>query len=449
MTKRAAYIIIIFLIVFSLKTVAFANNTKLIALTFDDGPHKTITPRLLDALDERNVRVTFFLVGRSIEYYPEIAERAAKEGHQLANHSYSHPWFTKLGHSEINNEINSTNELIFNASGKTDAMVRIPYGAISKTVQQLTDAPIIQWSVDPANGYMDASEELMKKNILSTASDGAIVILHDTNEKNLNVAIYAIDELLAEGYEFVTLDELFRLRGVKPESNMIYYSVPSGLSETYYDEAKLSEHWASEYINYVVKNRVIMGDGQNFSPNIYMTRAMAATVLWRAAGSPQQDKFISSGFARFFTSRASMSFSSLSGRKSSLSLAFSDVPDGLWYSQAVNWAHEASYIKGISEVSFCPDENITREQFYTMLGRYGTSSISISPAITQPRVYRDDERISSWAAGYVSLFRERGFVSDNDKEIFRPHDYITRAEAAELLTWFLRDLPAKNGATAK
>ncbi len=440
MAKRAAYFIFIFFIVFSFKSPAQANNTKLIALTFDDGPHKTVTPKLLDALAERNVKVTFFLVGRNIEYYPEIAERAANEGHQLANHSYSHPWFTKISAASIEKELERTNELIAGASGKNDNMVRIPYGDISKTVKKLVGAPIIQWSVDPANGYMSSSEELMKKNFLITAADGAIALLHDTGEKNLNVALYAIDELLAKGYEFVTLDELFRLRGVKPEDGVVYYSVPSGSSETYYDESKLSEHWAAEDIDYVLKNQIILGDGESFSPNTYMSRAMAATILWRLAGSPQQAQPVQTGLVQFFMSRCSRSLSSLSSRGSSL--GFADVPEGQWYSQAVSWAYENGYIKGVSESSFAPDEYITREQFYTILGRYAQENQNSKPKAINIVSYRDDERTSPWACGYVSLLRDCGFVSKNDREIFRPLDYISRAEAAELITWFMQSLPS-------
>ncbi|NLV86464.1 MAG: polysaccharide deacetylase family protein [Clostridiales bacterium] len=440
MAKRIAYFIFIFFVVFSIKSPAQANNTKLIALTFDDGPHKTITPQLLDELAERNVKVTFFLVGRSIEYYPEIAERAANEGHQLANHSYSHPWFTKISPASITDELGRTNELIAEVSGKTDNMVRIPYGDMSKTVMELAGAPIIQWSVDPANGYMSASEELMKKNLVATAADGAIAILHDTGEKNLNVALYAIDELLAAGYEFVTLDELFRLRGVQPEKGIVYYSVPSGPSETYYDESKLSEHWAAGDIDYVLKKRIILGDGEGFSPNAYMSRAMAATVLWRVAGSPEQAQPVQTGLTRFFMSRGSYSFSSLSSR--SLCHSFADVPEGQWYSQAVGWAYKNGYIKGISENSFAPNEYITREQFYTILGRYAAENQSRVSQTLKSCSYRDDVRISPWACEYVSLFRDCGFVSKNDKEIFRPLDYISRAEAAELITWFMQDIPS-------
>ncbi|NLV85741.1 MAG: S-layer homology domain-containing protein, partial [Clostridiales bacterium] len=111
-------------------------------------------------------------------------------------------------------------------------------------------------------------------------------------------------------------------------------------------------------------------------------------------------------------------------------------------SQAVSWAYENGYIKGVSESSFAPDEYITREQFYTILGRYAQENQNSKPKAINIVSYRDDERTSPWACGYVSLLRDCGFVSKNDREIFRPLDYISRAEAAELITWFMQSLPS-------
>lgn len=441
MTKRAVYLFLSLFILLSLKTTVSANNTRLIALTFDDGPCKNITPLLLDALTERNVHVSFFLVGRYVNYYPKIATRAAEEGHQLCNHSYSHPWFTKLSSKALKDELSKTNTLLSEITGKNEFMVRIPYGAISSTTKQLADAPLIQWSLDPANGNMDASEEYMKKNLVSSATDGAIVILHDMNSKNLNVALYAIDELLAQGYEFVTLDELFRLRGVTAQNGVVYYSVPAGEAETNFDESRLAEHWASSYIDFVVENEIMLGDGAGFKPNGYMTRAMAATILWRMAGSPAAENPVSTHMQFLFSADARRHRCAAYSKNSLEAPCFTDVPNGLWYSAAVSWAQENGCAKGVSESTFEPEAIVTKEQFYTMLGRYGKAALTASPSVLEPRVYRDDQRISPWASRSVCLFRESGFVSKNDREIFRPLDNITRAEAAELITWLLRDCP--------
>ncbi len=439
MSKRITSIFLSLIIIAALVTTASANNTKLMALTFDDGPSKNVTPVLLDELAKRNVRVSFFNVGQYLEYFPETAAKAAEYGHQLCNHSYSHPWFTKISQGTITSELSKTNELIYNLSGEKDIMLRIPYGAINSTIKELADAPIIQWSLDPANGNMNTSEDVMKNNLVSLAKDGAIVILHDTNEKNLNVALYAIDELLEQGYEFVTLNELFRLRGVTAEKGVVYYSVPVSSAETAFDEDKLSEHWASSDIDYVADKHIMEGDDNGFMPNGYMTRAMAATTLWRMAGSPVSAS-ASAPPLLFLAVDVHILAGLFSSRLDSKVSSFTDVPEDQWYTSAVNWAHRNGYVEGVSESSFAPDEYVTKEQFYTMLERFGRKTLQNAPSV-QPCKYRDDVRISQWAQESISQLRYSGFMSKNDKEIFRPLDNITRAEAAELITWLLRDCP--------
>ncbi|MEG0777842.1 MAG: polysaccharide deacetylase family protein [Oscillospiraceae bacterium] len=414
MKKHFVSFLLVLSFLVSFGVSASANNTKLLALTFDDGPSKSVTPLLLDALAERGVKVTFFLVGTYIDYFPKTVERAFADGHQLANHSYSHPWYSKIGADATKKEISSVNTQLEKITGKTRFLARVPYGDMTDDVKKAVDAPIIQWSVDPANGNMGAPEASMTRNLIANARDGSIIILHDTNEKNLNVALAAIDELLLQGFEFVTLDELFRLRGVEPQNGVVYYNVPAGSSETRYDPALLNEHWAHDYINFVLDKGIMAGESTGFEPNHHMSRAMTATVLWRMAGCPSV---------------------------STPPPVFSDVPDGLWYSKAVNWAHSNGYISGINETTFAPKNDVTKEQLYAIIARYGAKQLSSAPITPAPAVYRDDVRISAWAKENVALLRNSGFASKNDPQIFRPLDYATRAEAAELISWLLRDCP--------
>ena len=415
------------LLLVSFKITASANNTKLIALTFDDGPYGTITPKLLDALSERNIKVTFFLIGKNIELYENSAKRAYNEGHELCNHSYSHTWFTSMNTAGIESEISKTNSLISKITGKNARFVRVPYGDMNPLVKSAVKAPIIQWSVDPGNGSMYLSEQSMLSNLLKQSEDGSIVILHDVNQKNLNVAVAAIDELLDQGYEFVTLDELFRLRGVSPKNGAVYYSVPKTAAETKYDESKIDEHWANEYIEYVTEEGIMEGSGSGFKPNCYLSRAMAVTILWRMANCPKFDSAQLSNNASDNNSQVS---------------CFTDVSASSWYSEAVAWSYFNQYINGTSADTFSPETYITKEQFYTLLARFGKDTLADTPEIHLPAVYRDDVHISSWAKDSVDIFRNSGFRSINDPQIFRPLDYITRAEAAELITWLMKDCPS-------
>ena len=421
MAKRILSVILVLVLIFSIIPSAQANNTKLLAITFDDGPSYKFTPLLLDALKERNVKATFFLVGYMLAANPDIAERAFSEGHQLANHTYNHPWFSKLPQNGIVSEIESVNEMLREIVGEKSFLLRAPYGDITSTVKRVAPAPLIQWSVDPTNGYTSTSEETMYNNFMRTVRDGSIILLHDTNAKNLNVAIRAIDALLEQGYEFVTLDELFRLRGITPENGTVYYSLPSGNAETAFDEGKLSEHWAYDSILLVRECGIIQGDSVGFKPNEYLTRAMAATILLRLAGE---------------TGRIVKPFSAEDSEFIEEKTVFVDVPEGMWYSEAVTWAHENGYVQGIGDMLFDPDSFVTREQFYAILSRFAAPELRATPQLV-PFSYRDDVRTSLFATESVQCIRSAGFRSKNDPEIFRPGDMMTRAEAAEMIAFML------------
>ena len=204
---------------------------KLVALTFDDGPGP-YTARLLDGLKERGVVVTFFMLGSRAEAYPAIVKRAYEEGHQIANHSYSHAEMTALGDAAVQNEFSRTADLLYqNSGGAENCIVRLPYGSSSARVRSLIDAPIIVWSVDPVDWkYRNAAT--VRQNIASGVFDGAIVLAHDIHSTTVEGALAAIDDLLARGYEFVTVNELFRRRGVPMENGVEYYSCkPDGSAD--------------------------------------------------------------------------------------------------------------------------------------------------------------------------------------------------------------------------
>lgn len=194
---------------------------KLVALTFDDGPGP-YTSRLLDGLKERGIEVTFFMVGSSVSRYPELVKRMYQEGHQLANHSYDHPDFTGLSDSEIRSQISRTNALLDKAAGAGSTyMVRAPYGSTNSRVRSVVGAPLTYWSVDPQD-WKDRNATTVKNRVVSNAHDGAIILLHDIHSTSVDGALAAIDVLLDEGYEFVTVREMFRRRGVALENGVSY-----------------------------------------------------------------------------------------------------------------------------------------------------------------------------------------------------------------------------------
>ena len=211
--------------------VAASANTKLIAFTFDDGP-SAYTATLLDGLKARGAKVTFFMNGTNgshgIVNHKDLLTRMRDEGHQLANHTYQHliP-FDSYGASTIASEVSRVESLLFDRMGGsyTD-MVRTPGGAVGGAVKSTVAAPIILWSVDPLDWKYRNANTVYNK-IVSQAHDGAIVLAHDIYQTSVQGALRAIDTLKSQGYEFVTVSELLRRRGITPQNGKVYTSAPN------------------------------------------------------------------------------------------------------------------------------------------------------------------------------------------------------------------------------
>lgn len=198
-----------------------ASDSKLIALTFDDGPGQ-YTNTLLDALAQRNARATFFMVGGNAAQYSAVVARAYNEGHEIANHTYSHPQLTSLSSASVSGQITRTNDVLDLACGSgTRHLVRPPYGDVNASVLRAIGAPSILWSVDTMD-WKDRDANIVKNRILNNASDGAIILLHDIHKTTVDGAIAALDDLIAQGYELVTVSELYRRRGQTLENGVSY-----------------------------------------------------------------------------------------------------------------------------------------------------------------------------------------------------------------------------------
>lgn len=204
-----------------LSPTAQAAGKKLIAITYDDGPGP-YTSQLLDGLKARGVKATFFMLGSNASRYPSLVERVYQEGHQVANHSYDHPELTALSESGIRSQIQRTNNVLDKACGKgTSYMVRAPYGSVSSTVFRSVGAPLVLWSVDPVD-WRYRNAEIVKNNILAQSYDGAIILVHDIHATTIPGSLAAIDVLKSRGYEFVTVRELLRRRGITPQNGVQY-----------------------------------------------------------------------------------------------------------------------------------------------------------------------------------------------------------------------------------
>lgn len=193
----------------------------LIALTFDDGPMPPVTPALLDGLAERGVKATFFLIGSQIVGNEELVCRIEEEGHQVGIHTYDHVSLTGLNRTDFDAQVEKTEHMLERILGHDDFLLRPPYGLLDEGVLAMAEHPIILWSVDPED-WRDKDTARVTRHIIANAQDGAIVLLHDIYEQSADAALQVVDSLLEEGYLFVTVEQLFEMRGVELQAGEVY-----------------------------------------------------------------------------------------------------------------------------------------------------------------------------------------------------------------------------------
>ena len=178
-----------------------------IALTFDDGPSPVCTPQLLDGLKKRDVKVTFFVTGQNVESYPDIVKRASDEGHLIGNHTFHHVQLTAANTEEFKAEIVSTNEIIQEVTGKETSFIRPPYGSWDKKYEKELNMFPVLWDVDPLD-WCSTNVDKIVRNVLSHTKENSIILMHASYDSTVTAALQIVDILQAEGYEFVTVDEI-------------------------------------------------------------------------------------------------------------------------------------------------------------------------------------------------------------------------------------------------
>lgn len=197
-----------------------------IALTFDDSPNGALTARLLDGLQERGAHATFFIIGQQIEGQEALLRRMAAEGHQIGNHTFTHRRLDNSGAVGLH-EMERTEETLSAVLGGSGYWVRPPWGFASAETLRETTVPLIHWSLDTED-WKVLNADKIAQNIIDHVQDGDIVLLHDSYETSIDAALTAIDALSAQGYAFVTVEELFAHMSVVPETGC-FYSRPDKL----------------------------------------------------------------------------------------------------------------------------------------------------------------------------------------------------------------------------
>ena len=184
-----------------------------VALTFDDGPHPFYTAEILDILKQYDVKATFFCVGSNAELYPELIEREIAEGHEIANHTFSHRKFGRMTEEEMRREILSCQDALASVGENTPRFIRPPEGEMTATMRQVAgnlDFRIILWDVDTRDWAHTPPAEI-SRHILDTVQAGDIILMHDFighDSPTPEALRLVIPELLARGYRFVTVGEL-------------------------------------------------------------------------------------------------------------------------------------------------------------------------------------------------------------------------------------------------
>lgn len=190
------------------------TDQMVLAMTFDDGPHPTNTPRLLDILKQRNIKATFFVVGRSAKTYPQIVRRIVEEGHEIGNHTWSHASLTSRSDEQIRKELQTTEDALVAAAGYRPHIVRPPYGAVNTRIKQLMFADFgyanIMWSVDPQD-WRRPGVSVVTNRLVNGAHKGAILLAHDIHAPTIEAMPSTLDQLLTKGYQFVTVSQLMNL----------------------------------------------------------------------------------------------------------------------------------------------------------------------------------------------------------------------------------------------
>jgi len=200
-----------------------------IAMTFDDGPSggsTNNTNRLLDLAAKDHIKLTFFLIGENAAHYPKLVQRELAEGHEVGNHSYTHPDLAKMSDDAVRAEIQKTQDAIIAASGYKPTLMRPPYGAMTPRqrlwVSQEFGFKIILWEVDPLD-WKNPGVDVVAARIIAATHPGSIILSHDIHAHTVDAMPKVFDTLLAKGYKFVTVSELLAMdKGPvvkKPASN--------------------------------------------------------------------------------------------------------------------------------------------------------------------------------------------------------------------------------------
>lgn len=193
---------------------------KCLALTFDDGPDPLITPQVLDILKRHEVHATFFIMGRHVPGNEAILQRIHAEGHEIGNHSWDHPSFTRISLEQVQDQIQQTQNAIIKANVPTPHLFRPPYGDINEAVLAHIPLTVVRWNIDPEDWRPKRQMHLLE-HMATYARAGGVVVLHDTEATTLAQLDSLLTQLKIQEYTLTTVSDVL---GVEPGQQGLYFS---------------------------------------------------------------------------------------------------------------------------------------------------------------------------------------------------------------------------------
>lgn len=203
---------------------AIDPSKPMVAITFDDGPNPDTTGVMLDALEENYAKATFFCLGQNAGYYPEVVKREYELGMEVGTHTYSHVQLTTLSGTKLQQEIEDSITNIEKATGVKPKLLRPPYGAVNKSVLSVVgenDLCCVNWSLDTEDWKTKNADATYSK--VMEATDGDVVLLHDIHEYNVEAVQRFVPDLIAQGFQLVTVSEMYAARGETLDAGTIHY----------------------------------------------------------------------------------------------------------------------------------------------------------------------------------------------------------------------------------
>lgn len=196
------------------------ENAKLVAFTFDDGPSK-YTLDIVDILEKYNASATFFEVGYNIKAHPEVTKEVSERGFEIANHTTDHSKLTKLTESKYLSKINDNNTIFKEITGKDMPYLRPPYGSYNDKIKAKAGVPIVTWSLDTRD-WESRNKDKIIDMVMSNIKEGDIILFHDLYESTKDAVKELMPLLKEEGYQVVSVTELFASKGIILEAGTSY-----------------------------------------------------------------------------------------------------------------------------------------------------------------------------------------------------------------------------------